>query len=59
MYWLACAIKELAGDRTLELERNFLHAAHLEFTHPRTSEEVSAEAELPEELVSFVERLRE
>ena len=27
------------GDGVLELERNFLHAARLEFTHPRTGED--------------------
>jgi 23S rRNA pseudouridine1911/1915/1917 synthase len=58
LYGAPHVIRELAGDGTLELERNFLHAAYLEFTHPRTGEEVSVEAELPEELVEFVQRLR-
>ncbi len=42
-----------AGDGEedgLSLERNFLHAAALEFAHPRTGEMLSLEAELPEEL---------
>ena len=42
----------------LELERNFLHAARLEFTHPRTGEEVNVEAPLPEELTQFLARVR-
>ncbi len=42
------------GDGVLELDRNFLHAARLEFTHPRTGEEVKAEAPLPGELLEFL-----
>ncbi len=47
-----------AGDQSLELERNFLHAARLEFTHPRTGEEMEFQAELAGELVEFLEQLR-
>ena len=46
------------GAETLELERNFLHAARLEFTHPRTGQEISEQASLPAELVEFLEQLR-
>jgi 23S rRNA pseudouridine1911/1915/1917 synthase len=42
----------------LNLERNFLHAAHLEFTHPRTGNAVVIDAPIPEELTEFLERLR-
>jgi 23S rRNA pseudouridine1911/1915/1917 synthase len=42
----------------LELERNFLHAAELEFRHPRTGEMLELRAELPEGLVGFLEELR-
>lgn len=58
LYGAPHVIRELKGDRTLELDRNFLHAAHLEFTHPRTSEEISVEAPLAPELTTFLESLR-
>ena len=38
----------------LELERNFLHAARIGFTHPRTGAEMEMEAPLAEELVEFL-----
>ena len=41
-----------------ELDRNFLHAAELEFAHPRTGEKLALHAELPEELVQVLERVR-
>jgi 23S rRNA pseudouridine1911/1915/1917 synthase len=40
------------------LERNFLHAAELEFVHPRTGEKLALDAALPEELVQVLERVR-
>ncbi len=40
------------------LERNFLHAAHLEFLHPQTGKGVAADAPLPAELVRFLEHIR-
>ena len=43
---------------TLELPRNFLHAARLAFRHPRTQKDVTAEAPLSPELVQFLEALR-
>jgi len=57
LYGAPHVVKRLDGEGSLELERNFLHAAHLEFIHPRTGEEVSVEAPLPPELVDFLERL--
>ena len=42
----------------LELERNFLHAAQLAFTHPRTSAALALEAPLPEELTTFLTQLK-
>ena len=57
LYGAPHIVRELADDRTLELERNFLHAAHLEFTHPRTGKEVSVEAPLPPELAQFLASL--
>jgi 23S rRNA pseudouridine1911/1915/1917 synthase len=41
----------------VSLARNFLHAAELEFTHPRTGERVAVKSELPKELREFLERL--
>ncbi len=46
------------GEGTLELERNFLHAARLEFQHPRTGKALEFEAELASELVEFLEQIR-
>ncbi len=46
------------GEEVLELQRNFLHAARLEFTHPRTGNEVSCEAPLPVELVELLSELK-
>jgi 23S rRNA pseudouridine1911/1915/1917 synthase len=43
---------------SLSLERNFLHAAELEFAHPRTGESLSLRAELPGELRELLEQLR-
>ncbi len=42
----------------LSLDRNFLHAAAIEFTHPRTGEPLSFSASLPPELGSFLEQVR-
>ncbi len=42
---------------TLTLERNFLHAAELEFAHPRTGKPMRLESPLPEELGEFLERI--
>jgi 23S rRNA pseudouridine1911/1915/1917 synthase len=42
----------------VELERNFLHAAELEFLHPRTKERLELQSELPPELVETLELLR-
>jgi len=40
------------------LERNFLHAAALEFTHPRSGKALSFLQPLPAELEGFLKRLR-
>jgi len=42
---------------TLSLPRNFLHAAHLNFTHPKSGKAVEFSAPLPEDLQSFLEKL--
>jgi 23S rRNA pseudouridine1911/1915/1917 synthase len=43
----------------LHLERNFLHAARLVFSHPTSKREMKLEAPLPPELNTFLNRLRE
>jgi 23S rRNA pseudouridine1911/1915/1917 synthase len=45
-----------AGE--LELERQFLHAARLAFTHPFTGERVETESPLPADLAAALERAR-
>src|SRR5208337_2180936 len=42
----------------LSLDRNFLHAAVIEFTHPRTGESLFFCAPFPPELGSFLEQVR-
>ncbi len=42
---------------SLELERNFLHAAELEFAHPRTGESVHLKSPLPEELETLLREI--
>jgi 23S rRNA pseudouridine1911/1915/1917 synthase len=41
----------------IELHRNFLHAAHLEFVHPRTGVPVVMDVRIPDELEQFLRRL--
>jgi 23S rRNA pseudouridine1911/1915/1917 synthase len=42
----------------LALNRNFLHAAAIEFTHPRSGEPLSFSAPLPAELTQFLDQIR-
>jgi len=42
----------------IELERNFLHAAELEFLHPRTKQRLELKSDLPPELVTTLDHLR-
>ncbi len=44
---------------TVELPRNFLHAAELELAHPRTGEPLRLAAPLPVELTAFLASLEE
>ncbi len=41
-------------ENTLSLDRNFLHAARLAFTHPQSQKNMQIEAPLPPELKSFL-----
>ena len=43
-----------AEDEGVGLERNFLHAAELEFAHPKTKKMVALKSELPAELVGML-----
>ncbi|MGA3082832.1 MAG: RluA family pseudouridine synthase, partial [Terracidiphilus sp.] len=51
------AARRKAEPEKLRLGRNFLHAAKLEFAHPRTGKVLELEAPLPEELEGFLSRL--
>ena len=52
------APKQARGkNAVIGLARNFLHAAELEFRHPRTGEIISLESELPGELRVFLEKI--
>jgi 23S rRNA-/tRNA-specific pseudouridylate synthase len=48
-----------ASEASLGLERNFLHAAHLEFVHPQTGKLVAVDVPLPQELQDFLGLLRD
>jgi 23S rRNA pseudouridine1911/1915/1917 synthase len=45
--------------RFISLDRNFLHAATIEFVHPRTAEPMAFSAPLPLELIHFLEEVRQ
>ena len=45
--------------RNLGLRRLFLHAARLRFAHPSTGAKIEVTADLPSDLESVLERLRE
>jgi len=53
------AARRRAEPERLRLGRNFLHAANLEFPHPKTGKVLQLEAPLPGELESFLARLDE
>jgi 23S rRNA pseudouridine1911/1915/1917 synthase len=48
---------EKDGTAALSLQRNFLHAAELEFRHPSTGKTISLKNDLPPELQHFLENL--
>jgi 23S rRNA pseudouridine1911/1915/1917 synthase len=48
-----------SAEESLSLERNFLHAAELEFVHPRTGKSLTLRSELPPELTGLLEQLRQ
>jgi 23S rRNA pseudouridine1911/1915/1917 synthase len=51
------AARRNKAPERLVLGRNFLHAAHLEFSHPRTRKLITLEAPLPPELESYLNKL--
>jgi len=51
------AARRNAAPERLRLGRNFLHAARLEFPHPRSGKLLTLEAALPAELEAFLVRL--
>ncbi len=51
------AARRKADPERLRLGRNFLHAAELEFTHPKTGKPLSLASPLPGALNAFLERL--
>jgi len=51
-------IARSSTDESLALPRNFLHAAELDFTHPRTGKPLEFRAPLPPELTSLLDQLR-
>ncbi|MGO9777495.1 MAG: RluA family pseudouridine synthase [Terracidiphilus sp.] len=53
------AARRKSEPEKLRLGRNFLHAAQLEFPHPRTGKLLQLEAPLPAELEEFLTRLED
>lgn len=51
-------IVRTSGDGTFTLNRNFLHAAALEFAHPITGKRLNLKTPLPSQLTGLLERLR-
>lgn len=51
------AVRKKKEPERLKLDRNFLHAAKLEFAQPLTGKPLQLEAPLPEELIAFLRRL--
>ena len=47
--------ERVAGELLPPLGRNFLHAARLAFTHPRTGRPIEARAPLPPELAAYLQ----
>jgi 23S rRNA pseudouridine1911/1915/1917 synthase len=56
---LPLSVTRKAAREVLELGRNFLHAAELEFAHPATGKLVQLKSALPAELEEFLVRLRD
>ena len=57
LYGAPAQIRHEQGGHDLSLDRNFLHAAELEFTHPVTRKPLHLESPLPDELRAFLGKL--
>jgi 23S rRNA pseudouridine1911/1915/1917 synthase len=59
LYGAPARITFSTGKQTLPtLERNFLHAAFLQFLHPRTRQTMTFSSDLPHELSLFLDQVR-
>lgn len=58
LYGAPAQIRHEQGGQDLSLDRNFLHSAELEFTHPVTRKPLHLESPLPEELRAFLGKLQ-
>lgn len=58
MYGAPAKVRIGSQDRAT-LDRNFLHAAQIEFAHPRSGEPVSFKSPLPRRLAGFLELLEQ
>ena len=59
LYGAPAVVKAVsAAVEGFSLERNFLHAAELEFVHPRTGKLLELRAGLPEELIEVLQKVR-
>ena len=56
LYGAPARIRREDGEE-LMLDRNFLHAAELEFAHPMTGKALQLKAAMPEELAAFLQEL--
>jgi 23S rRNA pseudouridine1911/1915/1917 synthase len=59
LYGAPAEIRHESGGPELSLDRNFLHAAGLEFAHPLTRKPLHLESDLPPELRAFLGILQE
>lgn len=57
LYGAPAQIRNEKGGPELSLDRNFLHAAELQFAHPVTRKPLHLESPLPEELRAFLTEL--
>jgi 23S rRNA pseudouridine1911/1915/1917 synthase len=56
LYGAPARMKDADGAE-LQLDRNFLHAAELEFAHPATAKVLQLKADLPQALAEFLQEL--
>jgi 23S rRNA pseudouridine1911/1915/1917 synthase len=56
LYGAPARIRNADGEE-MKLDRNFLHAAELEFAHPMTGKPLQLESKMPAELAEFLQKL--